>query len=167
MANLLPDVSRDHDAHNAHPRFREIARHLDIEKTKFWRIVQLHTTLTRLPWLRTAKSVRSAHVHAVRGLPMTQQNALLRRAEEEHWTCRELVQVIRYGERSEVHAFVTSLEAVCAALAQAARQSSQIGSSGTDHSTQVLGLLNDLDARWRELGRATAPLRARLAKATR
>jgi hypothetical protein len=165
-ANMLPDVSKDHDASLAPPRFREIARHLEIEKTKFWRIVQLHATLGRLPWLRACHNVRSAHVHAVRGLPLTQQNALLHRVEEERWTCRELLQVIRFGDRSEEHAFVTSLEAVCAALTQATRHSAQVG-SGADHGPEVLNLLNDAEARWRELGRATAPLRARLVKATR
>lgn len=164
LANMLPEVAKDHDVSLAPPRFREIARHLEIEKTKFWRIVQLHSTLTRLPWLLTCHNVRSAHVHAVRGLSLAQQNSLLRRVEEERWTCRELVQVMRFGDRSEVHAFVTSLEAVCVALAHAARQASHVSASAPEHASEVLDLLNDVDARCRELARVTAPLRARLSK---
>lgn len=163
-AGLLPEVVRDPNRDKPHPRFREIARRLQIEKTKFWRIVQLHATLTRFPWLREALNVRSAHVHAVRGLPHAQQNALLRRAEDESWTCRELVTFMRYGERREVHAFVSSVEAVCVAISQAVRYSEDVGTGVGDQTNEIVQLFELLDARWLELNRATAPLRARLAK---
>jgi hypothetical protein len=95
--------------------YSELGKTLGISRSRIWRAVQLSLLYQRLPWLSTCKHLRAAHVCAVLGLP--DQESVLRRAEEQRWSCKRLQSVV--DERRRAHSGIRKNGDVCRALEHA------------------------------------------------
>lgn len=72
--------------------FRELARRLEgsVSKSELHRSVTTHLLVTDLPFIAHATHLTVSHADAVEGLPRSDQERLLHRADDEKWNVRRL-----------------------------------------------------------------------------
>jgi hypothetical protein len=71
-----------------HPTFVMLSEDpaLPISATTLWRNLHMFLLVRRIPWVASSTHLGVAHLRAVLGLPLAQQQRLLARADEEAWT---------------------------------------------------------------------------------